>query len=219
MMPKLLLTSEGLTNSSIIDALADLLGKKFSQSTVAFVPTASNVETGDKRWLIADLKKLDELNFKQIEITDVSAVDEEIWRPSFERADVIFVVGGSTFHLMKWFHKTGLATDLPKILENKVYVGISAGSMVMGPELNLEISQIIYEEAMQETTGMKALGLVDFYFIPHLNSQWFKKCTKENIEKIRQFVPGPIYALDDNSALKIVDEQLEVVSEGKWIKF
>lgn len=215
---KLLLTSAGISNKSIENALLELTQKPFSELNLAFIPTASNVETGDKDWLIDDLLNLKKLNLKSIEITDISAVDEKIWRPSFERADILFFEGGNTYHLMRWLNKSGLAEKLPDLLKNKVYVGASAGSMVTNPDLALKLSQIIYEEDRLETEELKGLNFVDFYFLPHLNSEWFKKMRKENIEKVGQEVSRTIYALDDNSALKIIDNKIEVVSEGEWFK-
>lgn len=213
---KLLLTSSGLTNKSISSALFELTGKKPEDTTIAFIPTASNVETGNKDWLIEDLLNLKRLNFKSIEITDISAVDKNIWLPSFERADVLFFEGGNTYHLMRWLNKSGLTKLLPRLLKDKVYVGVSAGSMVTNPDLALKLSQIIYEEDMLETEELQGLNFVDFYFLPHLNSEWFKKMKRENIEKVGQKISRKIYALDDNCALKIVDGKVEVISEGKW---
>lgn len=213
---KLLLTSSGLENNSITNALLDLIGKKPEETTVVFVPTASNVEKGDKDWLIDDLIDLKKQNFESIEITDISAVDEKIWKPSFERADVLYFEGGNTYHLMRWLNKTGLTKTLPKLLKDKVYVGVSAGSMVTNPDLNLKLSQQIYEEDRLETEEMKGLNFVNFYFLPHLNSEWFKKLRRENIEKVAKNITRPIYALDDESALKIVDNKIEVISEGDW---
>lgn len=213
---KLLLTSGGITNSSIANALFELTGKRPEEMTVAFIPTASNVEVGDKDWLITDLINLKKQNFKSIEIADISAVNEKIWKPSLERADILFFEGGNTYHLMRWLNKSGLADLLPELLKDKVYVGVSAGSMVTNPDLNLKLSQVIYEEDMSETKELKGLNFVDFYFLPHLNSEWFEKMRKENIEKAAQEINRTIYALDDNSALKIIDGKIEVVSQGKW---
>jgi dipeptidase E len=213
---KLLLTSSGITNSSIANALFELTGKKPEETVVVFIPTASNVESGDKDWLITDLINLKKQNFKSIEITDISAVDEKIWKPSLERADVLFFEGGNTYHLMKWLNKSSLSEMLPDLLKDKVYVGVSAGSMVTNPDLALKLSQVIYEEDMLETEELKGLNFVDFYFLPHLNSEWFKKMRKENIEKVGQEISKTIYALDDNSALKIIDDKIEAISEGEW---
>lgn len=97
---KFLLTSAGITNKSIAKALFELTQKKPQETTVAFIPTASNAEEGDKLWLIEDLISLKELQFKSIEITDISAVDETIWKASLKRADVIYFEGGNDYHLM-----------------------------------------------------------------------------------------------------------------------
>ena len=213
---KLLLTSSGLTNKSITNALFSLVGKKPEETTVVFVPTASNVEEGNKDWLINDLLNLKNQNFKSIEITDISAVDESIWKPSFKRADVLFFEGGNTYYLMEWLNKTGLTKILPELLKDKVYVGVSAGSMVTNPDLALKLSQSVYEEDMTKSEDMEGLNFVDFYFLPHLNSEGFGKVRKENIKKAAVDISKPIYALDDESALKIIDDKIEVISEGDW---
>src|SRR3989344_7106947 len=113
---KLLLTSGGITNNSIAQALFDLVGKKPEDTTLVFIPTASNIETGDKDWLINDLINLKKQNFKSINITDISAVPESIWRPQMEEADVLFFEGGNSYHLMEWINKSGLTKILPELL-------------------------------------------------------------------------------------------------------
>lgn len=213
---KLLLTSGGITNKSIADALFDLVGKKPKDTSVVFIPTASNTEIGDKTWLIDDLIDLKKQNFKSIDIADISAVDQKIWKPKLEEADVLFFEGGNTYHLMEWINKSGLVSLLPELLKSRVYVGASAGSMVTSKDLSLRISQIIYEEDLDKTENMIGLNFVDFYFLPHLNSPYFKKLREDFIRETVQGIPERIYALDDDSALKIVDGKVEVISEGKW---
>src|SRR5687768_16453417 len=121
---KLLLTSGGITNPSIAKAFRDLLAKPFDESKIAFIPTASNAEVGDKSWLINDLKNIQALGFKEIDIVDISALPREVWLPRLEVADVLLFSGGNTFYLMNWIKKSGLKELLPKMLETKVYVGI-----------------------------------------------------------------------------------------------
>ena len=113
---KLLLTSGGLTNKSISDALFDLVGKKPEDTSLCFIPTASNVETGDKDWFINDLKNIDKQNFKSVSIADISAIPEDIWRPQMEEADILFFEGGNTYHLMRWINISGLVKILPELL-------------------------------------------------------------------------------------------------------
>jgi len=213
---KLLLTSGGITNKSIADALFDLVGKKPEDTSVVFIPTASNIDKGDKTWLIDDLINLKRQNFKSIDIADISAVEQKIWRPKLEEADVLFFEGGNTYHLMEWINKSGLVSFLPELLKNRVYVGASAGSIVASKDLSLRISQTVYEEDLDKTENMPGLNFVDFYFLPHLNSPYFKKLREDFMRKTVQGISEKIYALDDNSALKVVDGKVEVISEGKW---
>lgn len=214
---KLLLTSGGLANQSIADALTDLVGKKVEDISVAVIPTASNIEAGDKGWFIDDLVNLKKQNFKSVDIVDISALDRSLWEPRLKLADVLFFGGGNERYLMEWINKSGLVNILPELLKTRVYVGVSAGSDVTNKNLYIKISQDIYEEDLNETEDMKGLGFVDFYFCPHLNSPWFKKARKENIEEAVKGITEKIYALDDQSAIKITDGKLEIISEGEYL--
>lgn len=215
---KLLLTSAGLSNTSISDALFDLVGKKPEDTSLVFIPTASNKESGDKGWLIDDLINLKKQNFKSIDIADISAVDRDVWLPKFEQADVLFFEGGDEYYLMKWIRLSGLDTLLPELLKTRVYVGVSAGSMVTGQDLASEIYKVVYEEDLNKEV-MKGLGFVDFYFIPHLNSEYFTKLRESNIKDAVKGIKDKVYALDDQSALKVVEGKVEVITEGEYLEF
>lgn len=215
---KLLLTSGGITNSSISKALFELVGKRPQDTTLVFIPTAANIEKGDKDWFINDLINLKKQNFKSISIADISAVPEEIWRPQMEEADVLFFEGGNVYHLMEWLNKSGLTKLLPELLKTKVYAGLSAGSMVTNKDLSLKISQIVYEEDLDRTEDMAGLNWVDFYFLPHLNSPYFPKLTENSIREATKGMSEKIYALDDNCALKVTDGKVEIISEGKYLE-
>lgn len=214
---KLLLTSGGLTNNSIENALFELVGKKPEDTSLCFIPTASNVEMGDKDWFINDLINIHKQNFKSVNITDISAVPEEIWKPQIEEADVLFFEGGNVYHLMRWLNKSGLVNLLPELLKTKVYVGLSAGSMVTNPDFSLRMSQIIYGEDMAEEP-MEGLNYVDFYFLPHLNSPYYPARMEETIREVTKTLSKKVYALDDQSALKIVDGKVEIITEGKYLE-
>jgi dipeptidase E len=216
---KLLLTSAGITNKSIASTLFDLVGKKPEDTTLVFIPTASNVEIGDKEWLIDNLIQLKELGLKEITITDISAVSEDIWRPQLEKADILFFEGGNTYHLMRCIEKSGLKEILPELLKTKVWVGASAGSMVTNKDLQLKTSQIIYGEDLAETENMPGLNYVDFYFLPHLNSDYFTKLRKENIEKAIEGIREKVYCMDDEGAIKVVDRKIEIITEGEYLEF
>jgi dipeptidase E len=216
---KLLLTSAGLKNNSIAQALLDLAGKPADELTLVFIPTASNVETGDKSWLIDDLINIKKQEFKLVDIVDISALPETIWKPRIEAADILLFSGGNSFHLMYWLDKSGLAKMLPELLKTRVYAGISAGSMVTAQDMSLSQSQKLYYEDLERTEDMKGLSFVNFYIRPHLNSEYFPKIRKEYLEELAQEISNVIYALDDESALKVVDEKVEIISEGETLIF
>ena len=96
---------------------------------------------------------------------------------------------------------------------------MSAGSCVTNKDLCLKISQLLYGEDLDKTEETVGLNYVNFYFLPHLNSQWFPKLREENICEVTKGMSEKIYALDDQSALKVVDGKVEIISEGKYLEF
>lgn len=216
---KLLLTSGGLANKSIIQSLTDLLNKPFNETHLAFIPTAANLEDGDKWWLINDLKICSDLKFKTIDMVDFSALPKEVWLKRLMASDVLFVEGGNTFHLNYWVNKSGFKDVLPELLKSKVYVGVSAGTIVVTPSLVLSLAEKQPLLDINETIYDEGLKLVDFLVEPHLYNSYFPKLTFEYVEKQVKNIPFSVYALDDNSAIKVDDDKIDVVSEGKWKKF
>lgn len=216
---KLLLTSGGLSNSSIINALKELAQKPFSELNLAFIPTASNIEEGDKSWLIDDLETCKDLKFKSIDIVDISALPQELWYKRLQAADIFLVEGGNTYYLMHWVKKSGLREVLPELLKSRIYVGISAGSMIPNPTIILSSS----EKSFVETTGVQVsdegLGLVNFLIEPHINSPYFPDSTFGHIERIATDLKYPVYAIDDETAIRVVDDQIAIISEGAWKLF
>jgi len=217
---KLLLTSGGLSNSSIVNALQELVVKPFSELKIAFIPTAANLEEGDKKdWFIKDLINLKELKFNSIDIVDISALPKEIWLERLKEADVLYVEGGNTYHLMYWFNQSGLSEILPELLKTKIYVGVSAGTVVATPSIINAHSEKQLLLDIKEITYNNGLSLVNFMIEPHINSVWFKDSTFDNLEKRSKEYKYPIYGLDDNSAIKIDGDKIELISEGEWKLF
>jgi dipeptidase E len=216
---KLLLTSSGITNKSIAGALRELLGKPFEKSAITFIPTAANVEEGDKTWLVEDMNNIRKLGFKSFDVVDISVVPTNTWFPIFEKSDILVFGGGNTNYLLTWLNKSGVAKVLPRLLKTKVYMGISAGSMVAAKTVSLSKEGILYYETVGSFEDSKGLGFVDFEIRPHLNSPDFPKVRLNFLEKIAIETPVTFYALDDTSAVKVDGNKVSVVSEGKWKKF
>jgi dipeptidase E len=216
---KLLLTSNGLSTPAIAQALLDLAGKPAKELSVAFVPTAMNVARGSKEWFINDLSNIKKQEFKHIDIVDISALPKENWLPRLEVANILFFSGGNSSHLMRWLKESGLAELLPELLKTRVYVGVSAGIIVTNPTLALSSKdkKIYYEEEFGYK-GEDALGFVDFYTRPHFNSPSFPHANAEVLKEVAKGLDAPLYAIDDESALKVIDGKVEVVSEGNFLK-
>ncbi len=217
---KLLLTSAGLSNKSIAKALFELVGKKPADTIIAFIPTAANINDEDKGWFVTDLYNLKKQKLKKLDIVDISVLPKEVWLPRLKAADVLFFSGGNSPHLMYWLEQSGLKKILRGLLKTRVYAGISAGSVVTAPTLELSNKdKRLYYEKKFGYKANKALGFVDFYTRPHLNSSYFPKLRKNFLQKIAGQIKKPLYALDDQSALKIINGKVKVVSEGKYLIF
>ena len=223
---KLLLTSSGINNPSIEDALVDLLGKPIADSSALVVPTAiypfPDGPGGAWRAISGQTESpFSGLGWKSLgvlELTALPSIKEESWVPKLRETDALLVWGGHVMYLCYWMRRSGLADLLPS-LSNTVYVGVSAGSIVMTPhnpdvEFNLEWIPIGSDLARE---GDRGLGLVDFAVTVHVDREGFN--TSADVEKWASGLPVPTYALDDQTAVKVTDGNAEVVSEGNWTLF
>jgi dipeptidase E len=157
-----------------------------------------------------------ELGWKSVgmlELTALPSIDEENWVPVVREMDALLVCGGDVLYLHHWMRESGLA-DLFPSLHDTVYVGLSAGSMVMAPHVGQE-----FVGWKPPTDGDNALGLVDFSIFPHLDNPSCPQNTMADAEQWAARVPVPGYAVDDETAITVVDGVVEVVSEGHWKLF
>ena len=221
---KFLLTSAGIKNASIHHALLDLLGKPIAECSALCIPTASYaIPNGAFRaWEFISGSPLTtcpmcELGWKSmgvLELLALPSIKKEYWLPMLQETDVLLVNGGDPIYLAYWMRQSGLADLLPSL--NAVYVGLSAGSLIMAPNLGKEF--IIWTQP-QPSVGDKALGLVDFAMFPHLDHEMLPENTMAHAEKWAAGMTIPAYAMDDETAIKVVDGNVEVISEGNWKLF
>jgi dipeptidase E len=224
---KLLLTSGGVTNPSIRAALVDLLGRPVEECSALCIPTAEWGHpwcTPASAWrFVSGLAPADEpsspmvdLGWKSVgllELTALPGIGRERWEPWVRDADVLLVDGGDATYLAHWMRESGLAALLPS-LPDTVWVGVSAGSMVMTPRIGEDF--VTWAGA---TDGDRTLGVVDFSIFPHLNHPDMSWNVMENAETWAAEVGGPAYAIDEQTAIAVVDGTVEVVSEGTWRSF
>ena len=225
---KLLLTSSGIANKSIDDALVQLLGKPIAESSALIVATGIYPFPGGANMAWRAIcgtaqSPFSELGWRSLgvlELTALPSIQEESWVPMLRETDVLYVWGGDVLYLCYWMKQSGLAELLPSLSE-LVYVGCSAGSIVVTPynfdvEFNLQFVPAGHEMALGAERG---LGLVDFAVTVHLDREGFEDSTLANVEKWAAGIPVPTYAIDDETAIKVTDGAVDVVSEGHWKLF
>ena len=217
---RLLLTSAGISNTSIHDALVDLLGKPIGECNALCIPTAAyalprgasmayELIHGDADTPLCDVgwKSLGVL-----ELTALPSIETEHWTTATHETDALLVGGGDPVYLCNWMRQSGLADLMPSLHET-VYVGVSAGSTVMAP--NLGESFVRGKRPIAD----KALGVVDFAIFPHLGDEDLRSKSMADAEKWAASVPVLGYAIDDQTAIKVNNGNVEVVSEGNWRLF
>lgn len=204
---KLLLTSGGITNESIARELRRLVGRPAGQSQVAFVPTAAFVEAGDKTWFVKQFTDLQRFGFGAIDIIEPSLPYTE-WRERLAASDVIFVSGGNTYFLLDQARKSGFVEWLKTDLGNRVYVGSSAGSILVTPTIAIAANGDQNIANLQDVSGV---GLVDFEILPHVPGD----ISIAAAEVYAATTNRTFYALDDQSAIVVDGGPARIVGEGQ----
>lgn len=218
---KLLLTSGGVTNPSIRAALVGMLGKPIEESTALCIPTAEYGHpmcSPQSAWrFVANGAggSMTGLGWKSVgllELTALPSMGAERWVPWVRDADALLVDGGDALYLRHWLRESGFEALLPS-LERTVWVGVSAGSMVMTPRIGED-----FAHWRPPSGGDACLGLVDFSIFPHLDHELMPENTLDAARTWAEGIGCPAYAIDDQTAISVVDGEVEVVSEGQWVK-
>ena len=219
---RLLLTSAGIKNASIRGALIELLGKPIEEASALCIPTAAygNPNGAANAWRFISGQEprapMCELGWKSLGVLELSAlpsIDEERWVTWVRETDALLVNGGDPLYLCHWMRESGLADLLPSLRET-VYVGLSAGSMVMTPRIGED-----FVRWRPPTGGDETLGVVGFAIFPHLDHPALPENTMADAERWAAGMPLPAYAIDDETAIRVVDNTVDIVSEGHWKLF
>jgi dipeptidase E len=219
---KLLLTSAGIKNASIRDALVGLLGKPIAECDALCIPTAlyGHPYAGPRQaWKCISGNETGTptvgLGWKSmgvLELTALPSLDDDRWVPLVREVDVVLVEGGDAAYLCHWVRASGLADLFPSLPET-VWVGVSGGSMVMTPRIGDAFV------TWHSPAGDQTLGVVDFSIFPHLDNPDLPDNTMASAERWAADIGGPAYAIDDETAIRVVDGAVDVVSEGHWRLF
>ena len=207
---KLLLTSSGISNRTIANALHELVGKTPSETKIGFVPIALNVEQGNKDWVVNQFLSLWRNGYNWIDIIDPTAASVD-WQIRLNEVDVVYPSGGNTFHLLDQVRKTGFDKWLKSNLKSKVYVGGSASTILLAPNIGVAgINKI--DPNLLGLKDLRGLGLVDFEIVMHVPSM----ISAQSAEAYAKKSKSKVYIFDDETALKIDGKKMKVVSEGFW---
>jgi dipeptidase E len=224
---KFLLTSGGISNPTIRHSLEELLGKPIAESSALVIPTAWYAYPGGLAGvyqLIHGVAKspMCELGWKSLgvlELTALPSIKQENWVPVVQEVDALLVGGGEVFYLCYWMWQSGLADLLPTLRREAVYVGLSGGSMVVTPPIGVYDDPQLHDPQLRETRSDRMLGLVDFTLLPHLDSDDLPERSMADAERWAAGIEIPAYAIDDQTAIQVVDGVVDVVSEGRWKLF
>lgn len=235
---KLLLTSAGISNASILDALVGLLGKPVAESRALVVPTAilpfpsgpemaARLVRGE---VSTPLAGLGWGSLGVLELTALPSIDRSVWLPVVRGADALLFWGGDPLYLSHWIAQSGLGEVLPTL--PAVYVGVSAGAMAAattfgetyteprtGSGTPLTSEEVTFGDLRRTFVTAAGAGLVDFAVIPHYANPDHPDASPANAERWAAMLPVPAYAIDDQTALSVRDGAVEVVSEGSWRLF
>lgn len=227
---KLLLTSGGVKNPSIRAALDDLLPRPLEECSALCITTSSYALRNGAAMAYdfittSSSTPMTDLGWKSLgvlELTALPSLPAEQWRAWVEGSDVLLVNGGDPMYLCYWMRRSGLSGMLPSY--GGVYVALSAGSMIMAPRIGTEFvgwkPPVEFDAEARERAegedGDTTLGIVDFAMFPHLEHPALPHNTMANAETWAAKLKGPAYAVDDDTAFKVVGDSVEVVSQGQW---
>jgi dipeptidase E len=237
---KLLLTSGGITNNSIHNALVELLGKPIAESNALFIPTAIYPFPGGANYAYQSIlgrprSPFTQLGWKSIgvlELTALPSIKKEVWEPAVRDADALLFWGGDPAYLAYWIEVSGLKALLPSLLDKTLYVGVSAGSMAASTtfgEAYTAPPRCAHKALTSENISLGDINrtfvlahgaeLIDFAIIPHYGHPDHEDASLVNAEQWAKRIPVPVYAIDDQTAIKVLNDKIEVISEGNWKLF
>ncbi len=220
---KLLMTSAGVRNEAINDALVEMLGKPISESAAVCIPTAEYQLAHGFRQALQHIigpspTPMFDLDWKTrglLELTALPTVARENWVPMVREADAILVAGGDPLYLSYWMQKSGFMEVFPTLSDDTVYMGVSAGSMVLAPRIGEDFVNWRPPHGGDDST----LGIVEFGLFPHLNNPHLPENTMAAAEQWAANLQIPAYAVEDGIAIKVIDGNVDVVGDGDWRLF
>jgi dipeptidase E len=220
LLVNLLLTATGLSNETLRDALRDMMERPYGSAKLVYIVSASVAESGDHSWFVEGISRLHALGWREFDVLDLNGLPLQLALDRLRHADVVYAEGGNQYHLARGITGNGLREGFLEALESRVYVGVSAGSMIFSRNLTEHSAEVIGDTAdlhkLGATTLRPPLGLFDWYVKPHLYSPWFPERDDAWADRIVERADFPLYFIDDETAVRVRGGTTDVVSEGRW---
>ena len=201
-MKRLLLTSTGFTNPKLGDRFLALLEKDPLNTKVLFIPTASR--SGDEMKYVKESENelvqlgIQKENIAWLDVGNVAAVGD------IDSFDVIYVCGGNTFFLMQKLRDTELDKKIIELVNRgKVYVGVSAGSVIAGPDVSIANP---FDENDIGLKDMSGLNLTNKVVTPHYNDK-----EESIIGEFKKKLPYPVVPITDSQAVEEIGDNSTIV--------
>ena len=218
---KLLLTSNGIKNQILVQTFFQLIDNNASARRVAFIPTAGLIYDSDKRWLVEAMHNFAvNAPWMSFDVVDLAGLTPQMAYDRLSKSDVLVAWGGNEHFLAYALEHSGIAGRLRELLEDRVWIGASAGSSVLGGDIPAKVLEQVYGEATpEEYRSSRFLEIIEPAIFSHYESPDYPGASDESLEGQVEFLGRKAYAIDDNSALLISGQQIEVISAGKWRLF
>ena len=201
----------------MIDEIIKLLQKPSYDVEVAFITTASKPEE-DLDYLQKDLEIMKGVGFN-VEQIDIEGKSEGQLMKLLELKDIIFVEGGNTYYLLKAINECKFEKVLRKLLKSgKVYIGVSAGSMVAGKTIMTSVWRGEVNGKNKNRVKLKKLkgmNLVPFDIFVHYETKYAEiikrkmKNPKKRFKKLR--------ILTDGQALLVQGKEIDLIGDGEAV--
>ena len=221
---RMLLTSSGIHNDAVREAFLGLLDRPPAESAIAVIIDAILPFDGDNSTTLEHLAELRALDWAEFDLMSLFGGPRSVIESRLRSADVIFCYGGTNHWLAHAWTASGLAPVLRELLEEKVYLGTSAGSMIFSRRHADMVKAFDDQEEvdmLQLESVAAAVPLFDWSLLAHLDAPYFPDQTDETLAAGAARLGAPLYVIDDDSALLIRDPEQppEVVSTGRWLEF
>lgn len=203
-MKKLFLAS---SFKDVANLLPDFAKEDLKGKTVTFIPTASIPESV-KFYVGAGKKALEKLGLSVDELELTKATTDEI-SDKLGKNDYIYITGGNTFFLLQELRKSGADKVISEqVHSGKLFIGESAGSMIMSPNIDYAKGMDDYKKA-PELDSFSALSIVDFYPLPHHTNFPFKKAVEKIFAKYKSVFK--LYPINNTQVILVNGENITVV--------